>query len=391
MQAKHRTRFSELVISRLNPPAQGEAIYWDSILPAFGVRVSQSGRKTWFVAIKGGKRRLGHYPDLSVAAARTAARAMMEGKMPDIRHAEPADEPHRDATTFSSLVEEFLGHGLSRQGKPLRPATARAYRVVLRTYARPLHDRPIEDIRRRDIATLIGTIARDQGTPAAALARSVLSRFWGWLLETDQAEFNVAMGTPIYALEPRARVLTDGELTAIWQATDDAGDFSTIIRLCLWTGCRRSEAGGMRWSEIENGVWTIPGSRTKNHRKAAAAIAARPRIVGKNPIFGMTSAVGYTRWDDAKARLDDRLGFGQPWRLHDLRRSVETRMTAIGISRELITRALNHGVPQLQQTYDRHDYSREVGMALQLWADALAQIVEQRQAVVTMNRQGAYP
>jgi integrase len=207
------------------------------------------------------------------------------------------------------------------------------------------------------------------------------------------------MGTPIYALEPRARVLTDGELTAIWQATDDAGDFSTIIRLCLWTGCRRSEAGGMRWSEIENGVWTIPGSRTKNHRtlvlplprQAAAAIAARPRIVGKNPIFGMTSAVGYTRWDDAKARLDDRLGFGQPWRLHDLRRSVETRMTAIGISRELITRALNHGVPQLQQTYDRHDYSREVGMALQLWADALAQIVEQRQAVVTMNRQGAYP
>ena len=61
-------------------------------------------------------------------------------------------------------------------------------------------------------------------------------------------------------------------------------------------------------------------------------------------------------------------------------------MAAIGIARELINRALNHGVPTLQQTYDRHDYSREIGMALRLWASELERITAQPVAGVTHLR-----
>ena len=52
--------------------------YWDLQLPGFGVRVSQSGRKTFIVRYKGAsgsKRRLnlGVYPVMSLAEARDEA------------------------------------------------------------------------------------------------------------------------------------------------------------------------------------------------------------------------------------------------------------------------------------------------------------------------------
>jgi integrase len=149
----------------------------------------------------------------------------------------------------------------------------------------------------------------------------------------------------------------------------------------------------MKWSELRDGVWTIPGSRTKNHRPllltlpqvALDALAAHPRVLGRDLVFGTNSQAGFRSWSRHKERLDQQLGFTQPWRLHDCRRSTETRMTALGIPREIITRALNHGVPGLQRVYDHHDYTREIGEALQRWADELERIVAQRPTVLALN------
>jgi integrase len=383
-------RFTEATVSRLQSPATGEAVYWDALLPGFGLRVSQSGRKTWIANVKGSKRRLGHYPDMSVADARASARLVLADGLPPEPVEEPDDPEPRAAMLFADLAEQFLEHGLSRRGKPLRPASAAAYRIVLRRYAAPLHKRPVDTIRRRDIAELLRVIARDSGGPTASLARSVLSRFFGYLCEVDLVEHHPADRTPVFAIEPRSRVFSDVELAALWHETEGAGDFNLLVRICLWTGCRRSEAGGMRWSELQDGVWTIPGSRTKNHRaltlplpgQAREALAAHPRVVGRDHLFGSTSQAGFKSWVQ-KDRLAVRLGFARRWSLHDCRRLVETKMSALGISREVITRALNHGVPTLQRTYDHHDYGREIGGALQLWADELARITAQPLLSVT--------
>ena len=39
-----------------------------------------------------------------------------------------------------------------------------------------------------------------------------------------------------------------------------------VIKTVILTGCRREEAVGMRWDEIdmERGIWTLPPVRTKN-------------------------------------------------------------------------------------------------------------------------------
>src|SRR5262249_62415914 len=66
----------------------------------------------------------------------------------------------------------------------------------------------------------------------------------------------------------RSRVLSDQELTAVWNACDEGDDFSRIIRLLILLPCRRAEVGGMAWQELdlEAATWTIPAARAKNAR-----------------------------------------------------------------------------------------------------------------------------
>ena len=47
-------------------------------------------------------------------------------------------------------------------------------------YAAPLHDRPIEDIRRGEIAAVIQRAARERGEVTAMRTRAALSRLYTW-------------------------------------------------------------------------------------------------------------------------------------------------------------------------------------------------------------------
>ena len=49
---------------------------------------------------------------------------------------------------------------------------------------------------------------------------------------------------------------------------------------------------------------------------------------------------GFQAWSQSKRRLDIRLGFNQSWDLHDLRRTVETRMAELGIPKEHVNKVL---------------------------------------------------
>ena len=65
----------------------------------------------------------------------------------------------------------------------------------------------------------------------------------------------------------RDRALTDDEIAIFWTATGDMGfPFGPALQLMLLTGQRRGEVSGMRWSQINGTVWTIPAEVAKNER-----------------------------------------------------------------------------------------------------------------------------
>ena len=153
----NRIRFTEAVIARLEPPPEGEIIWWDSTTPTLGLRCSKTGRKTW----TRGKRKLGLWPALSLKAAR----ALM---------ADEPTEPAKAPILFSEVVAQFLEHGRTRLGRPLRPTTLRQYQRILHGHAEPLHQLPFREITRADIARLTRKVATENGAPMASLLRAVL-------------------------------------------------------------------------------------------------------------------------------------------------------------------------------------------------------------------------
>jgi hypothetical protein len=42
-------KLTQPAIEKLNAPPSGRIEYWDSQLPGFGLRISETGRKTWVV------------------------------------------------------------------------------------------------------------------------------------------------------------------------------------------------------------------------------------------------------------------------------------------------------------------------------------------------------
>lgn len=218
----------------------------------------------------------------------------------------------------------------------------------------------------------------------------------GLLLLGDAMGYAVAINPVVGTVQPkelaRDRVLSNIELAAVWNACGGNSDHDRIVRLLILTGCRRKEIGGMRWSELDDdGKWTLPSERTKNgyaHTlslpvSAWSIINSVPRVAGRDHLFG-GRADGFTDWG-RKRFLDARIGDIKAWTLHDLRRTVATRMADIGVQPHIIEAVLNHvsghkhGVAGI---YNRATYEPEKRQALALWADHLLAIVEGRKRVV---------
>ncbi len=372
-----REKLTDRRVEQLKP-ADRRIDIWDANLPAFGIRINSNGSKTWIAALRRGgsssRITLGRFPTMRITEARARARALMTGE---------TAAPTPRSMVFADFVARFLAHGRDRRGRPVRPATMRMYRLMLEQIATPLHRMPIAKIRRGDIASLLHEVATERGPASAALTRNILGRFFGWLIEIDVLEASPVQRSPIYAATRGKRVLSDGEIRAIWHGSE--GPFGSILRLCLLLGARRGEVGGMRWSELSGDIWTIPEERVKTHRAltlplpalALAEIKRQPRIVGRDCVFGRGNASGFSDWSGSKLRLDRRLGLAKSWDIHDLRRTVRTRLHALRVPHEIVVRILNHDLSEVSTTYDHHPYTAEMRAALEQWAAELSRIVAQ--------------
>jgi integrase len=61
---------------------------------------------------------------------------------------------------------------------------------------------------------------------------------------------------------------------------------------------------------------------------------------------------------------------------HDLRRTLRTRMSGLGVEPHVCERVIAHEVGNaITQTYDRHSYLSEKRVALERWCAALLEIV----------------
>src|SRR5262249_2654918 len=151
-----------------------------------------------------------------------------------------------------------------------------------------------------------------------------------------------------------------------------------------------SEVSDARWGEFDIGgaLWTVPSERFKSDRQhlvplsgdALNLLCSVPRFVG-DCVFstnaGQKPVDGFSK---AKARLDAAmqvlLGDVQPFVVHDLRRTVRSRLSELRVPPVVAELVIGHSLPGLLRVYDQWDHIEERRAALEKWATRLHQIID---------------
>jgi integrase len=387
------------------PAGKSEHIFWDDALRGFGLRLRDSGSRNWIVQYKilAKHRRitLGSTAMLTADQARNgwkdsdgtehhgAAQILANAKHGHDEANRTAVRKAEAAHTFGAVIEDFI----EQQAAHVRPSSLEKIALYLRSHWKPLHGLSLASISRADVATTARAIAKRSGPVAADRARSALSSFFGWAMGEGLCQHNPVVGTnKAGPAVSRDRVLSGAETVAIWNAAK-AGDFGKIVRLLFLTGCRRTEIGGLRPSEIALGdsLISLPGKRTKNGLPHDVSLSAPARALveslelkDRTHCFGRRDT-GFSGWGKAKEELDAALpSIKKPWTLHDIRRTVATRMGDIGVQPHIVEAVLNHisgHKKGVAGTYNRSVYAREKQEALNAWATHLATLLAQADGV----------
>jgi integrase len=381
------------------PPGQSDTIFFDDGLKGFGLRL-RGDRRTWVAQYRtheGRTRRLkiGDVEKLNPVQARgAAAKVLAKVTLGEDPQADKAKARRNAAFTLKSVAADYLASKrLELERGEYRAASFRVTKLYLtgERYFEPLHSMAVSKIGLADVARCLNAIELNSGSVTAGRARSALSSLFTWAAQ--QGLMGENPHNPVIASKrpkdstPRKRVLKDAELAAIWHACGD-DDYGKITRLLMLTACRREEIGGLRWSEIVDGVLTLPAERVKNgyeHKlpllpMALEIIGTVPKRVGRDHLFGDRSGRGFTHWAARKAELDERLGDKvAQWGLHDLRRSAATWMYGNDVEPHHVEAVLNHFSGHrsgVAGTYNRARYERQIRNALARWNDHVQSIVE---------------
>ena len=389
------------------PSGKTDHIEWDDALPGFGVRLRGEGAR-WIVQYRVGvqqrRESLGDVRKVRLEDARKIARqrfAQAElGHDPAAERAKVRQAAVSAKLTLASVAVRYLSAKQDR----LRPSTYKQAKWHFETLWEPLGGQPIDTLKRASVAARLQEITKAHGRTSAARARGNLSALFSWAMREGLCEGNpvIATNDPAAGILPRDRVLGDGELATIWKACAD-DDFGRVCKLLILTGCRREEIGGLKWTEIDldTGVLTVPGERTKNHRALVLTLPAvaldilrtAPRREGRGYVFG-TRGGPFAAWSYSKMALDTRIAAteGKPlarWTLHDARRTMRTGLGKLGVPPHVAELVINHVKGGVQAIYDRHRYEREIKQALALWAEHVASLIDGKPSkVVTMSARG---
>ena len=408
-----RMNLTDAALERYKPKTSRDEIF-DKQARGLGVRVTPGG-KTFFVIrrVNGAKVRfsLGQYPAVTLASARKAAFDIIDkikaGGDPREeysirRKAGEGDQPD----TFAHVAGRFIGEYAEGKKRPLSEATIKGYRWALQgSLIEKWAAKPLADIADRDVIRVIDQLEAEGHFASARLFRAYQHKFWNWCIGKRLVRDNPARGVGLGSTPEdfkRERHLSIPDLQAVMAAADKLVNVNVkngnvrrtgepqraIIWTLILTGQRKGETSLMKWSDLtlegDQPVWKIPPENTKNSKahevplspEVIEVITRLPRMGefvfttdGHKPINGFSKL---------KVALDKALVEAgvtiEPWRLHDLRRSVATGLGELGFPPHVIEMTLNHVSGEkasVSGLYNRSKYLPDCRRALVAWAQAV--------------------
>ncbi|MCD7097188.1 integrase family protein [Stenotrophomonas sp. MMGLT7] len=418
-----KLHFTDAAIRALPPSAGANRIdYAENDVRGFAIQTTYTGAKRFllvYVAKATGRERrlvLGEFgpaPKLSVSAARKLAaekRAMVDlGRDPWLEaketRAKAEEQAERQAASFGNLLGAYVEY-LKAGGKASWRDVERAIERHI-TPRKKLAGKPAEGISVDDVMPVFHALAKEgklreaeklrayvrAAYTAARKARNdaTLYAFSGFrihanpLLDLDVSRPKDAVEKAAAAAKERKWALSEAQLQAYWRRiAADETTTGALLRLHLLTGGQRVEQlARATTSDYDRDAKTLTLRDTKGRRAVAhehivpllpdaqKALAALQGDAGAFLVSldGGAAPVSYHKaWEALQAVSRQMRKAGEVDRLFTpgtIRKTVETRLAAKGVSDEVLARLLSHGLGGLQaRHYNAHRYDEEKRAAL---------------------------
>lgn len=248
-------------------------IIWDDKLSGFGIKVTPTGRKSYFMkyrTLDGRQRKpsIGIHGNITCEQARKTAE-QWHGSLANGNDPFKLKEEARDSLTVSQLCDRYLKEHAEIRKKPLG---LELDKQVIRAYIKPrLGSLKTLSITKADIQKFHLSM---KGTPAHA--NRVLRTLSKMFNLAEDWEYRPQNTNPVSKVErykelPRERYLNELELLSLGKALDfaerhetETPHFIALVRLLLLTGARLREIMHAKWQwfNLEQGLLELPDSKT---------------------------------------------------------------------------------------------------------------------------------
>ncbi|EKO5642349.1 tyrosine-type recombinase/integrase [Escherichia coli] len=363
------------------------------------VRLSTSGSITFFYRYrwngKAAQLAIGSYPSISLAQARERRQQFRDWLTEGL-------DPRRQVM-------------LEKQKKSQAMTVKEAFDYWEQHYCIPEGMKKLK-VNRRDfnnhIAPVLGNVIVEQTTKAHwlslfdSMGRRVVT---GQMLGLMQRTFRFCSNRGVISINPleslrrsdvgmaaatRDRKLSDEEIKIVWSALSDMGERQKlVVKFLLMTGCRTAEIRTARWEwfDFNENTWTVPASEYKTGKTVRRALP--PAIVKLMQEVKKTSVsqhvltrARYNGPEDDKPPQQPHIALFsaqiiaktrmKTWSLHDLRRTVATRLSELGAPPHVVEKLLGHHMSGVMARYNLHDYLEDQRHWLQVWQNYLEGLVD---------------
>lgn len=363
------------------------------------IEVRPNGSKLWRLPYRfNGKQKLmalGSYPETSLATAREKrleARSLLQSDIDPLEKlkADRAEQEALNEHIFQNIAEELLEKN-RREQKAETTLKKKAWLLDMANAG--FGEVPINQLKAPAILKVLKKVEAKGQYETAKRLRTVIGQVCRYAIATGRADMDPTYGLRGALVAPRVKhmaAMTEKDdfmqlVRAVWRYEGSGPVIQSAIRLMVLLYPRPGELRLSGWKEfdLERGIWTIPGERTKMRRVHIKPLA--PLVIeiladlkafsnDSQYVFPSLHAMGKPISENTMNQALRRMAYSKDEATsHGFRASASSLLNECGLwSPDAIEAELGHvGTNQVRRAYHRTRYWKERVEMAQWWADEI--------------------